>query len=453
MTARQPIYAHWLDGEYAKIAARLHVRRPGGGFTTGVQRSPQTVAEARLKLHALFGTHFALNDVQTIDSGTVLSLFADDDFVSFVSGSRDFLQLVAGPPDSTDRFDILAAGLERTQTRDWVSSAFSDPYVVASLSSAILKHKEIDSARLSDELRRVSPRLADEREVRLLKGFIGCLTYFASPQSLARTPSGPRTTFFEVLVDAARSDRPEPGSADRTHIETTLKFIRTNVPDDSFHFRSRLYHALDHNAWPPEHETIWNTAVSAWNWAVQESLGVEQGSAITIPSSACLALHRGTATDLLLPVEGDTVNLLEQSFPGRRSWPSAGWHPAQLAWRDVRRAFGETTPTRVAFQNALSNGSPDHLEQALSDHVAALAKQLLPLPAVRYSDVWLIAARLPVFFGPALVDVANIATAAQVGLRVGELLGTFIHRQVVANVLRGFADDLAHADGAPKWRK
>jgi len=77
------LYAHWLDGEWLRIAHPISVE--------GRSLTVQGVAEGALKLHALFGTRIALSDVQLTDSPVVVRLFANPDFREYLKHDSGFL--------------------------------------------------------------------------------------------------------------------------------------------------------------------------------------------------------------------------------------------------------------------------------------------------------------------------------------------------------------------------
>jgi hypothetical protein len=80
------LYPNWLDGEFVKIASQA----------TGPEQDVRDMIRA-LKLHALLGTRFILNDVQVFDSAAVLALFGDADARAFLSRDTTFLGLKVDP--------------------------------------------------------------------------------------------------------------------------------------------------------------------------------------------------------------------------------------------------------------------------------------------------------------------------------------------------------------------
>lgn len=86
---RDLLYAHWLDGEWIKVAKAITVE--------GYGKTLESIAEAALKLLALLGSRVAISDVQLTDSPVVLNLFSDPDFLSYLAIDQSFLTLVASP--------------------------------------------------------------------------------------------------------------------------------------------------------------------------------------------------------------------------------------------------------------------------------------------------------------------------------------------------------------------
>lgn len=123
-------YPHWLDGEFVRI-------------TSNAKGPKQDVREMirALKLHALLGTQFVLNDVQIFDSAAVLELFSDKDALDFLNNDRTFLDLrvVPDPAFDNNRFALAARGLIRACADGWMSSVFiNDPKPITSLASEII---------------------------------------------------------------------------------------------------------------------------------------------------------------------------------------------------------------------------------------------------------------------------------------------------------------------------
>ena len=110
------LYAHWLDGEWQKIAYPVVVE--------GSDSSLRDIAEGALKLHALFGTRIGISDVQLSDSEVMLRLFATPEFRKYLASDEEFLTLVAHPRDgiSDPRLARATRGIARSFEPGWMTS-------------------------------------------------------------------------------------------------------------------------------------------------------------------------------------------------------------------------------------------------------------------------------------------------------------------------------------------
>lgn len=106
------IYAHWLDPDY--LGRRV--------FSENTLKSRYAVFEGIMKRVALEGDCICISDVQLIESGLLLRLFADKEFRAFVTAHPGFLRLVARPTDqfgaTWDRLKVVGSGMARAVDRD-----------------------------------------------------------------------------------------------------------------------------------------------------------------------------------------------------------------------------------------------------------------------------------------------------------------------------------------------
>jgi len=108
-------------------------------------------AAAVLKLHALFGGRLVVDSMAILGSQVLLSLFADQQFRSFLAVNPHFLSLRSvyrGRKKNLSRREIALSGFSRATERDWVSSTFRNQNVIRRLAQFILKSQDIDPGRI-----------------------------------------------------------------------------------------------------------------------------------------------------------------------------------------------------------------------------------------------------------------------------------------------------------------
>ena len=106
-------YAHWLDGEFVRIAR---------------SKSPQTTKEIigpGLQISAFFGNSVTLSGIQLYDRAAVQELFLDKSFREYLDYDPSFLWLVASV-QSDSRFALATSGAERAKTFGWKSSSLDN---------------------------------------------------------------------------------------------------------------------------------------------------------------------------------------------------------------------------------------------------------------------------------------------------------------------------------------
>lgn len=446
------LYAHWLDGEYLKVANRLF----GGVART----SPASLAEATLKLHALFGTTVVLSDIQLIDSEAVLRLFGNVHFLRFIrqDSNKGFLRLVAQPesPDNAGRFSIATEGLRRAARPGWLSSTTESPEPIVAMASAILDAGKIDvQQQLADSSRGPGAvlKLWPQCEP-LLRGMLIAVNHFSSEGGgpALPTPPGRSLSFYEVLQQEAERQQSAVPVAYREYIERTIEFVDRSIEDPAQRGRrSLVYQRLNTRDWPRDQQIVWHTIVHAWNCAVEETLmkpeaagrgETSQGASIgSLPLSAPVGLYRNRVTDLLVPLGASSEKLVASSVGRRRVPLSVAWHPAELSWETIAAAVDRTPVEREDFQRALCSDSADRKAAAAEELVRALTPHVAPRVANPVDPwIWCVAGGL-VRFAYREAGEAVIFGGAPIAGSV-MYLGKLWLRYLVANTLRGAGDRL-----------
>lgn len=382
------LYPHWLDGEFVRIASNA----------TGPEQDVREMIRA-LKLHALLGTQFILNDVQIFDSAAVLALFADDELRDFLRRDRGFLGLRVDPdPDlAPSPFAFAARGLTRTCAPGWISSVFmSDPAPIKRLANEIIE--EVKAQDYVDPERPSPAERAYPQYAKLLNAARRAVHYFGShdtPQQLVAAP-GERTNYYQVLCKSFEKlgelteelcqlrELPEERRRvllksmreDLSHVEETLNFINNEIEDpDARKERSRVLAILDHEADRAKRERIWNNVVQAWNYATEQTLRPEGGSVGTLPGAVSPAPYLESPTDILVPVE---LNKLGGPMTGIADPPMLPINIDEIKWKEIAEVREATGETMEQFTRARRTGNIEVVSQPLRKHLDAVGRILKP---------------------------------------------------------------------------
>lgn len=380
------LYPHWLDGEFVRIASNA----------TGPEQDVREMIRA-LKLHALLGTQFVLNDVQIFDSAAVLELFADDDALSdFLHRDRTFLGLRVEPDPALgdSSFALAARGLTRTRAQGWLSSLFmSDPTPIKRLADEIITDVQVSG--YVDPQHPSRTVQAYPRYKKWLEAARRAVHYFGlhdTPQKLV-APPGERTNYYEVLHNSfeklgeftdeldelpelLRTVLPAQVHEDLAHVEETLNFIDKEIEDpDARKARSRVLAILDHEPDRTKRERIWNNVVQAWNYATQKTLRPEGGSVGTLSGAVSPAPYLETPTDVLVPVE---LNKLAGPMAGIADPPTLPIDIDEITWNEIAKVRAATVGTMGQLTLARHTGNIEQVSQPLRKHLDALGRILQP---------------------------------------------------------------------------
>lgn len=360
------LYPHWLDGEFVRLAAEE------GGQARALGEAVRAV-----KLHALLGTRFLLNDVQIFDSLAVLQLFADHGFREFVKHDTDFLDLRVEPdPRLGDHpYALAARGFSRTQAQGWSSSVFpNDPTPLKRLADEILG--DIQGQKYVDPDRPGKTEQAYPEHERLLNAARHAVKYFAScdtPQRMVALP-GPRTNYYEVLHElAAKEDVDEE---DRRGVREALEFIDDDkVIEDPGARRARARVLAVLNQAPREARArIWNNVVQAWNYAVQVTLRPEGGSVGALRGAVSPARYFDEQVDDLVPMTAD----LPPPFLAVADPAHLPCDLDAITWKQIGDARKATFETMEELRRARRDGEIEPVKEHLRAHLEALSRVIHP---------------------------------------------------------------------------
>ncbi len=380
------LYPHWLDGEFVRIASNA----------TGPEQDVREMIRA-LKLHALLGTQFVLNDVQIFDSAAVLELFADDDALKFLFHDRTFLDLRVEPDPTLGNkpFALAARGLTRTRNKNWKSSLFmSDPTPIKRLADEIIDDVQVRNyvdPQGSSRTMQTYPQYK-----KWLEAARRTVNYFGmheEPQKMV-APAGERTNYYEVLRNSLEklgeilnelnqcevtretlqliSHKHE----DIAHVNETLKFIDKEIEDpDKRKVRSCVLAILDHEPDRTKREWIWNNVVQAWNYATQKTLHPDGGSVGTLSGAVSPAPFLETTTDVLVPIE---PNNLTGPMTSIADPPTLPIDIEKIKWKEIAEVREATVDTRRQLALVRSTGNIEQVSQPLRDHLNAIGRILHP---------------------------------------------------------------------------
>jgi hypothetical protein len=439
------LYAHWLDGEWQKIAYPILVEGPYSRL--------QQVAEGALKLHALFGTHIVISDVQLTDSLVVVRLFANPEFRDYLRSDPQFLTLVAHPTPgiSNRKLAIATRGMARAFPKGWRTSLNVAPQlpalsveVIKRLAETILNPGTLDTAYCF-RIRSRGPGkvIADHPEHKeLLEGMLRGICHFAREARRAGpvdvpAASVPDRSYADFIRDALSNAKlpPEEWGA----LESIWRSICEKwVPDESKRFRrSDLLTALEDKEpnrikWPPEFDRLWNTVVHAWNSNVSDTVGAGRNSISPLPHA--VVPFRGEISDVAGPFVERGELVMSRDI---RRYPILSLNPSTLSWKTVRGAIQGAHGERARFGSALARKNSEGIIEASSE----LIRKLAPIVAKGSSlkepgRIW-DAVFLAGLFGqlPIVRDVAGVGSAYY-------WLRGLSRTGMVMNTLHGFRKDL-----------
>jgi hypothetical protein len=442
-TNEMRLYAHWLDGEWQKVAYPVTVAHQ--------YMSLQRTAEGWLKLHALFGTRVALSDIQLTDSPVLPKLFVDPEFRNYVEYDRSFLTLVAYPRAGFEglkaRLGRATRGLDRAQRNGWKTSLpditvdeikkFSEPI--------LLFDGQPDTGKwLKDKSSgpgKVIASLPQHRE--LLEGMLRGICHFTKKTGgHSETPIQAKPRFYtDFIVDVLNSKG--LGREEYNALEQVWLGIEQHwVPDSSLRKnRSALLNAMenkepDRNKWSPELHRIWNTVVHAWNENVSTTVGADRSSISELPGA--IVPFRGIISDI---VEQERGGLLKARMP--KAPPFLSFDPAILTWKQVHEAVRNTRTFRQKFQHSLQkrdNGliaaSGEELTAKLQEEIAL--KSPTGPPKARSLLLSILTPLAPAPLSYALKAV-NVIKQVDLYFKIHS------SRLRVLNTLRGYKDELVSA--------
>lgn len=367
------LYPHWLDGEFVKIA-------------TGAAGPDQDVRDMirALKLHALLGTQFVLNDVQIFDSAAVLAFFGNPKARDFLRSDREsakqgilpsFLGLKVDPDPRLPRtpFALAARGLTRTVVPGWNSSVFiADPTPIKHLANEIINDIQvgcdIDPARRSRTVQDYPQHAKLLDAARYAVHHFGA---FDSPQQLV-APPGERSNYYKVLRKMAVSEELSGHGA----VVEALKFIDAEIEDpDARKARSRVRAILHHERDPRKQARIWNNVVQAWNYATQQTLNPEGGSVGELPGAVSPAEHFDVLTDRLVPVRPGDLHEPMDAVPNPATLRC---EVDEVSWGDVTKVREQTVETMGKLTSARYTQDIGAIIPALREHLGAVGKILRP---------------------------------------------------------------------------
>jgi hypothetical protein len=383
------LYAHWLDGEFVRRATDLK----------GPNQATDEMTRA-LKLHALLGTQFVLNDIQIFDSAAVLNLFRDADFREFLSKNRDFFDLRVDPARAlgTDAFSLATTGLVRAGDLGWSSSLFvDDPTPVKLFANDIVQEISKESNVRVDTVGDALKKYPEHRE-----HFVAmrhAIRYFGIediPKLIA--PPGLRISYFDVLQKTRNKLHEQLDTAslqsnqsvitrniftvqirqDLENIEDTLIFIeRVIKKPDERNKRSAVLERLRLEPNVLKRQIIWNNVVQAWNFAAQNTIQPDGSSVGNLPGAVSMAPYLQQSTDVLVPLEANSP--IRLAVKAERI-PKLPIDIDTITWRDVAKVRSETAETmkqltHYRYQNPISM---NEINEATRLHLEAVSKILKP---------------------------------------------------------------------------
>lgn len=393
------IYPHWLDGEFVRISEN----------SAGTKDTVNELVRA-LKLHALLGTQFVLNDVQVFDSAPILELFGDEEFRKFIGDDTDFLDLRVSPDPALgdSAFALAARGLARTQASGWTSSLFvEDAAPIRELGLEIIN--KIQRERYFDPS---PPTVLDAKYPRYRKRFQAirhAIYYFGmydNPKLLI-APTRKPTSYYGILaqsllaakvdIDELAGNRELPAGtrqrllsdalSNRDSLAYTINFAERNIENpDKRNARSQLLSVLDREPDLRKREAIWNNAVQAWNYATELTLQPDGGSVGNLPNAVSPSMYLAAPVDTLVPLrahENFSVHKHSNSSNLPLNLDELSWTAIATARRNSASSMKALVETR-----ARRGSNPEEFADCLRVHIKKLSESLEPpkrLSAVPYA--------------------------------------------------------------------
>lgn len=427
------LYAHWLDGEWLKIAYPIAVE---GRYSTLAE-----IAQGGLKLHALFGTRVAISDIQLTDSEAIVRAFANPEFRTYLNADPTFLTLISSPPNGVSDTDLARAtsGLYRACSQPhWRTSLFGiSETVIKHFGDEILSSGDILPERHLRNSRKSSRRTMGDPEGTLLEGMLYGIHFFARGRGRISTQPNTSRSYIDWMVQFLNTK----GLSDEHYnaFESIYKSVGEWVPDESRRYaRSSLNTALEskepnRNKWPWEYHRLWRTVVHAWNSNVSENLGTKRSSILPLPYA--LVGDRSRITDAAGPFS------ISKSLVRNRFGSSLlAFDPTSLSWAAIRQIVKENRSLCGRLQKAIVGRKPDETDDARSALIEKLNLQLAPTLERKVPAPWYLAAHAAaLYLCPALepaIIVLEAADEGQVHLR------TKLAKRAVFNTLRNFSEEL-----------
>jgi hypothetical protein len=406
------IYAHWLDGEWHKVANH---NRPANE-----PRSLVSIAEGELKLHALFGTRIAISDVQLTDSPVMAEIFYDPAFRHYLGQDPHFLTLVTRMREgvSNPRFASATNGFGRAQNKGWTTSLPADVELIKRFADTICE----------DEDRIVEHFLADGSLKHFLKdGSWGPARVIKeNPKHQKMLEGIVHGVCHFTIENGGKLDSPIPN--DQSYLHIFEKALETSRGGDNCGRLEEVYHAVqkiadrdefragrsavgrffdldqpDRRKWTDDQKRQWNSVVHAWNSNVADTVAASESIA---PLPSAVFPIRGEITDLTGPfiAEKDTVYSIDhEKFPPLR------FDPEKLTWKEIAAIVNKdkVMVARNEFQNALEIGSSDNIQHWAHELVQNLNPELASF-ATPHEALWIKARKIASLVQP----VAKAASAA-----------------------------------------
>ncbi|MFD3502407.1 hypothetical protein [Streptomyces sp. NPDC058678] len=375
------LYAHWLDGEYVRLKT----------LDSGV--SPLGEVERLLKFHALFGNTITLSDVQLIDSHAVLDLFGKESFVRYLKDHKDFLEIAARPDVDESRFGVATSGLRRFMgSPGRTSSHFGQPDVILAIAEIVLSRETSDLSEILN-YRGPSGKILDRfPEFRNeILAMLEAVDHFCT-QGRWSTPASvdDPITHYDALIKVANTSSLSP--THEAQVQTAIQFIEKYADQGTRNYRSNVLRLLDQLEWPEEHKTVAHTVVSAWNYAVEQTVSPDGGSVGPLSASAPIAAYLSIPFDAVFDMrQQDEMSMFERCKEQMISFLPGD--PLVLPWRQIHVIVNETDETRRAYQEAVRAGKADAIRETLAQHLRSITPLLTgpaqdPFP----SHVWVMAA-------------------------------------------------------------
>ncbi|HWG20071.1 MAG TPA: hypothetical protein VG225_06030 [Terracidiphilus sp.] len=366
---RSRLYAHWLDGEWYKVAAPLE----HGRLTR--------IAEGGLKLHALFGTRIALSDVQLTDSPMLATLFSNTEFRNYLQVDRDFLTLVSKPQDSAHRrFSSAISGFYRaTQGTHWTTSLPVPVDVVLKFARSLVDIQDPDTEKLlrdnSLEHMRVI-RDNPQYEIYLKGVLLGVCHFTKKKAGPLDSPTDNKQSYLDVIKDALNTRGGSGdaygsleaiyGSLNQIVKETENKTARSAI---NRHFSKS---GEDPSQWTFEQKKIWRSVVHAWNSNVSHTVGASETIA---PLPEAVFPIRGLITDTVGP---SRMGESKSDSTEAAHLPPLLCDPDKLSWRKVSEIVERNHERQSALREAFRHGKSSEIVDAADKLVQGLSVELAP---------------------------------------------------------------------------